>query len=1181
MVWYTVLLQFTYLYVGIVAFIFGFLLVYRNLRKINLIESEKFNLVDWVSCIAFGLMFALAIVFAVNLSVEVITPSLIPSIAGLVLLILIGILVVYPLWEIIFLGRPTSDSVHDVHKFLETKILDKFKGKIAYLVSLVIFLIMYILPIAVINQITKIDPFEVAFIWFLIFPLFFLAYYAALGQIGNVIGTFYSVNIPNGLLYGKKMSTSVISYKIRGFILFFIALIPLFTSIYGFYRPVSILIQGGIQQKQSYLGYISIFTTVVFGIYGFFSKFWNKKSKTRIVDFIFSGYIFIGIGVNMLISFLSINRTLIEQILNFSIFGVQPLARLEPLINNYAIILPVMMIQSAIIVFYGLFLILRTRSEIHADMRFSQVNKAFGFDIEKIVDRTIQNKPLKESTPKYNLPLLYKSILLPPIYNREGLDVNSEVRKKAAQFLYLIAVEDKELAKEIVETLSKTTIEGNLEREKIIKTMFLSKNAVDLLGLIGKLYPELVMDRFVSAIPKSDTLTKQYILDALGDVGELKKNITQVLEKVKPLMMDPKYEVRNAAGESLTEMIVEGSYKDKSFVNSILDVIYDVLETQKDNKEIIETTLEALTDICIKVPKDINIEKIVPFLDYYEVKENSNSTIAGYILQHTLYILGVIVYDNLDTFPYEKTFKLLEDSRNYIRYRAVDSLSNYILAIKDQEHIDTIVKALIKTSLEDQDPDVREISIESIAEFLIIKREYQVNIDGTSISILDYYIDALNSFEKERMENASEALKSIAPLYKENILSLLESKIQGSDVEVSNDLMHTLALVDDDIKKQFNLDILYQKTKSTNPITRSEAVFALGGMVSCRDDIDENVLLLLLNDEDLEVRLQAIFALGKLGLKKPDSIIPDLLERYFLLDKEAPSNISETELYAESLGEIGEKYPSSEIIISLQNTLMGDTNPYAKDVIARSLWMIGNGMIKSGNTTRRFPISRLGKTIAWLNVVHKKEYTIGNLVIMLIEALQQKGIPDSVMMILSYALQDLLPVFTFIKDEQERNQILHTIKKLLAQAYYSNYSQEILDSIDRVDALINFRNYFEVSDKKLKEQSLFYSMQYTSNGKIFYQQGKIFLELAAQDTHYLEYARESFNLAIQLSPDEFFVPNCLMAIGNIYQMEKNYEKANEKYKEALEIYAALDEIENMSKCEDKINEINAYIQSKN
>ncbi len=38
------------------------------------------------------------------------------------LLITLGILVIYPLWEVIFLGRPTSDSVHDFHKFLESKI---------------------------------------------------------------------------------------------------------------------------------------------------------------------------------------------------------------------------------------------------------------------------------------------------------------------------------------------------------------------------------------------------------------------------------------------------------------------------------------------------------------------------------------------------------------------------------------------------------------------------------------------------------------------------------------------------------------------------------------------------------------------------------------------------------------------------------------------------------------------------------------------------------------------------------------------------------------------------------------------------------------------------------------------------------------------------------------------------
>ena len=124
------LLPYSYILIGILVFVGGFYLVYKNLKKINIVEGEKFNLSDWVAMVGFGSLFGVAIVFMVNIFYELLKLDfVIISVAGFLLAIMIIILILYPLWEIIFLGKPTSDSVHDFHKFLESKILDKFRGK--------------------------------------------------------------------------------------------------------------------------------------------------------------------------------------------------------------------------------------------------------------------------------------------------------------------------------------------------------------------------------------------------------------------------------------------------------------------------------------------------------------------------------------------------------------------------------------------------------------------------------------------------------------------------------------------------------------------------------------------------------------------------------------------------------------------------------------------------------------------------------------------------------------------------------------------------------------------------------------------------------------------------------------------------------------------------------------------
>jgi HEAT repeat protein len=1185
-----ILFQFIYVIVGIIAFSIGFSLVYKNLKKINTIEGEKFNIPDWTAMVGFGLLFGMAMLFIVNIVIDFIKPNLIPSIAGYILLGMLVVLVLYPLWEVIFLGKPTSDSVHDFHKFLESKILDRFKGKVAYLISFLIFIVLYILPILLIFGLTSFPIAQIGFMWFLIFPLFFLNYFAANGTVSGIISATYVKTIPSDIL--KHMgSTEATKTKIMNIIFIAIAWIPFLLNLYNFVNPILKAVSGNIDVESGgsdpLMGYISLFTTTVFGIKGFFSKFWNKKSKTKTIDFLFSGYLIIGIGVNMLLSFVQIQPDVVEGV--FSSVGF-----LEPIggiFSNYLILLPLIIVQSFITFTYGVLNLVQVNSDFHSDIRLQATLKAFGkIDLDQIVESRKKVLDLKESgeqeqddeklskkkkkkKPKYNFPTLYKSLLIEPSYSKFGVDLNEQVRSKAAQYLFLICVDNKDLTQNVIDFVFNASIDITKDTAAEDQ-VFISKESIDLLGEIGEIYPNLLISRLIDALEYADIYTQRNILDALGDIGENKDNMIKILDKIAPFFKSNRSDVRQAALASLSEMVLEGNSEDKEFVNIALSQIYSILE-EVDSPEVIDTCLDALVKMCARIADDIDFEKIVPFIRYNV--GNDQDTI-DYIVQNAIVVISYLVYYNLDKMeailPELKEF--LKNPKNFLRYVAVDALGNYILKCPEDK-ISLVLMEILILSTNDLDNDVAQMATESIAEFLVMHKGYQVEINNQKISILDYYLNALTSDDKSVSENASEALKQISPLYDEDIYPILEKYLkEASNLELVRDCLHVIALSGEEEHLSTDLELVYQLTKHEEPSVRSEAIHALGYLIKHRKEVDPKYVITCLDDLDPQVRREAIFSLGKIGQEKPQEIVPVIIQKFFELDRESDATVSEVELYSETLGQIGKYFPSNEIIMTLQNVLMGDTNPFSKDVIARALGTIGIGMIESGTATRTIENETFYNQISWLRGGEKKEYTIGNLIIIFIEALQLKGIPETVMNEISDVIQDLLPVFVFAKTEDgnKEDQILTTIKELLAQAYYSNYNNEILETIDRIDSLLSFKRYFVTSDEVLQRQFIFYAKQYTPDGKQFHDQGEVFLLLAKNDKRYLDFALKSFEVSAELAPHEFFTPNAVLQMGIIYKEKGMLEDAREKLKEALEIFTSLDEVDKMRECDQHLGELN-------
>lgn len=276
---------------GVLFFLLGFFMVYSSLKRVNRIEGEKFTRTDWSVCIGFGVMFALPLVFGINLGVQAIRDNLtsylsttfhinfppIPQMSdyiSLILFIELLVLFIYPFWEMLYLARPTSDAVTSYHKWLESTFVDRVGGKGAYGVSLGLYFINYICPAIVLALILN-KPFsEMLFLWILIIPLFFLNYFAASGQAQVIIRTIHTSWVPRK--DAKKFTPfQTPTSKMMSLIRLALAIVPVALSVYTFLNPIIALVQSGnsqtvLRSKTDVSALISLVTTIGFGIVGFF-----------------------------------------------------------------------------------------------------------------------------------------------------------------------------------------------------------------------------------------------------------------------------------------------------------------------------------------------------------------------------------------------------------------------------------------------------------------------------------------------------------------------------------------------------------------------------------------------------------------------------------------------------------------------------------------------------------------------------------------------------------------------------------------------------------------------------------------------------------------------------------------------------------------------------------------------
>ncbi|HME55277.1 MAG TPA: hypothetical protein VKM55_23920 [Candidatus Lokiarchaeia archaeon] len=1178
------ILNVAYYIIMIPVFIVGFNLARRGLVKINKIQEQSFRTVDWIAAIVFGAMFTIVIVFCINLVIDFVTPALpsetlfIQPVGKYLLWMALGILLVYPFAEMLYLARPTTGVDTGFHRFIEAHVVNKLHGNAAYIASAVILVLIYVIPIILVALATRVTLVQAGFLWIVIVPLIYLNYFAAAGTASNLIKTSYTVFVPGKKYPGIDKFQNPVS-KLMNLIKFGIAVVPLIIAIVGLYTSFTGVFQGT-KQKTETSAYLSLITTVAFGVLGFFTRFWKKKSKTRIIDFVFAGYIMIAIMMNILINFMSINATQVLDLFNVTnpLFG-GILTQVEQLLQQSIYTLPIITLQNFITVGYTLVMLFRKNSEFQANLRLNAVVNAYEKSSEKQLARlkkldallqkasgkNIKKEPASKA-PKQKEPnylTILKSIVLAPGYDKYGVDVNEQVREKARQYIAMIAQENPakpELIKNIIAYLQAHAFQKGWSQ----KHAFLSPQAFAALGEIGKLDSGMVIETLAIGLTGADEMKRRYILNALGLLGAEKGALKQILSKqeVKKALNDASFDVKNAAVQSIMDLGMAA--KDVLPVLDALQLLIDesISTEQVRSEYLIEALLLPLFKLSARQPMAIDFDKILSFLSYQPTFAEQDT--IDYILLLTIRIIAYLALYNPDKVPVDQLVGFANDKRDFIRCVAINALGNFILK-SDAPGMQDIISLLVKKSLEDKELEVREMCNQAIAEYIISAGNDSevVNIDGNPCNLLECYIVRLGDERTFIAENASDALKTLARQYSLDIHKVIEQKLANNDESIIRNCVYVLGTLNDLVKKNVDLTLLYERLGDTSNDTRCEILKTLGHLGLSRPDVDATkVASYLTYEQDADVRFNAAFALGKIGTLQPVLATHFLIEHLHKLDL-TKRNL-ETELIFEALGIIGHAHPLDDIIEELEIGLIGDTNPFIKDCIAKALYNVGDGLIdaeirkKKGLQDNKESSSR------------KMTYHPGNVIMILLNALQLKGIPDSVVEIISDEIQDLLPYFLVIDDSKLNFDHLDTLKQFLVQSYNSNVSHGIIEAIDRINSLKAFRMYMhDAKDADIEVSSRFFTKQFTPDGERFYNQGIMFKDLELED-----YAIESFKIALELSPSGYFAPACHHELGMLI-LQTDKARALDEIEQAGNVFAFFHDITGFKACKQMIEEIQA------
>ncbi|MFX0023130.1 MAG: HEAT repeat domain-containing protein [Candidatus Hermodarchaeota archaeon] len=945
------------LIVFLLFFSIGFYIIYK---QVALVKKGEFNNKDRIQCIIYGLIFGLSImvVFAVAVIFTLNTPSFWtfspPEINPLALLIPFSICLAYisffPLIDFLFiaLSKETDEGLTPFHKLINKRIINISENKtLRVFYAIIFYILIFILPPFILNFIGL--PFIITLItWMLGYPLMILTFYGSKGYIAGISNAYYHIpdikrsiflNFEDSKRGMKQFTSNPIHYIILGVMLFvfvwaWISLIQTIT--FFFTRTLAI----------STMSSVFVFVTLLFGILGYFTRFWGRKIKYRGIDIYFAAYLMASVGINVLVNFLIVNPSMLEDVFNAWFFT----SEIRP---NYFLLAWAAVIEEIVLIIFTSYFFLAKNNDFVLNIKYSKITEC-GQTFDPIPLFTF----IKHSNPKIRkhaietinmmferIPLKNNAILNDWKFKNLLLDGICDYSKYSRKICSQILVQ---LENDVPKVTLPWVIEA-LESPNYDKSIPIAKTLLKAeLNFIERIPQELILN----LIEDSEWRLR---LIGLKVLSRTKSRMNEEIFKLiaEKLINDP---------NSKIVVQVLNFMADISYILPIETIIDKIFH---NNDKISAAAIKNIRNLNFKQIDRKLISRIVPL-----IKDPSSSVRAS--IFEVLAKIGNFKKNDIPLLPF---IEGLNDSNQKARIAALTALEKYFEEEPGLLDIDNIINSI--------DPNNFEILNNVIK---LLGRLWKYDPEKILTTLLIFI-----KFENKGLrENISDILTEN---YRNNPNLILQNLIKVPDVTTyitKGIISKTLIKIGKTDQKNI-IPTLLKYTTAEDDDVRLNALEAIDGLTEeIVDNFDiKPIMIVLQKDRNIQAKRKASAIVSKIAQKDPFLIKPFISE-FFSTIGEQDSKVKI--VLTKTLLEIAKNSPDIIPIDTILN-LFTDNDSSIREMCVKILGLIGHKFTASAVNTlinnalkdddwivREATVSSLGKIISH---VDDKEKIIEKLISLL------------------------------------------------------------------------------------------------------------------------------------------------------------------------------------------------------
>ena len=889
-------------------------------RQVALVKKGELTYLDYLKCAFYGLIFSsavmivvvMAFIFAINSpdlwEYSTVKPqdTINPIILFVPLILCLVYITLYPLIDFIYLAisSGSKQGLTIFHKILGEKLINRFDSKtISVIIAIGFYLAVFITP-PLLLSLLGIPLILIWSAWVLAYPLMILTYYGAKGYIAGITNAYVHLPDPSRSLFlpfedTQKTLKEFIDDPFSRIIIGLMLFVFVWQWISAF-QTLFLIFSGSMAiSPYSYSG--MVFLTLLFGVIGYFTRFWGRKIQYRAIDVYFAAYLMAGVGINVFVNFLIVN-----------------IAKLTPTLNSWALTAPISniflyfafpaVIEEIVLILFTSYYFLVRSSTFNINFFESKIQECgqtfdpiplFNFvksdktNLKEQAEQTLVNMyeriPLKADIDlndvKYKHPLIH------------GLsDPDPNVRRVSYNIL-------KQLERDAPEVVYPWILEGinspNYEKAVSIARSLLESNST----LIHKIPSE----RILKLLHDSEWRLKLIVMKIISKKVMQNRDLIELLD-IKSLLKDPDENIQ----AKVLDILSDTSYS----------ISYPLLSKKitHQNEKVRARAIKNIKNIDKEEQKRELMAKIPVLL-----KDPSNLTKAA-VLETLSEIGGFEEY----SIPIEPISNALNSTDDTLRKAAISALRRY--NEEDPKAIDTdlMIKRIDKTNI-----DILIDILTLIGDFWHKKIRFWNKNPEKILDVLLKFIKFDNSDVRQRVSDI------IVEKYSLNPSIIFDKLIHIPDISTfvtKGIISRTLIKIAEEHSKEI-LPRLNEFEEFDDKDAQINAISALEGCVEPYLDLIEikPFISILQRTKDEDIKNEASKVLTKIAKSNPEAIKP-LIPKIMTLFKGQETSVKIT--LVKSMLKIAEENPEL-IDLSVIVDLLSEEDTFIRETATKILGNMG------------------------------------------------------------------------------------------------------------------------------------------------------------------------------------------------------------------------------------------------